>query len=356
MANQTLIIHCGDFKCGSTTLQNAFSTHSNLLRKVGVDYTSVFRGKKQSHFFLMEQMKAIHRGEISKIEGMAELNSHILEAGFDVTFLSSEAFQNYSKKPLADFRRQLDASIDLKVLYYVRPHEAAFLSRYAQRAKLGRNVGNIAIFLQEAQRYSLFEYGDKYDRFAEIIGEKNLIFRPFDRTLLIGNDIVTDAVSQCMQFMPAKPDMDTIPNTLKTSKIKNVTPNRATISVMQSLGRKVRAITDEPWLEVPIISKAIVETMTMLDTKIAAEYSADRIGIPEPILGHFQEYYLEDARRMDNHIIGNDLFLRNLQSIRPGSDFEQDLEVLFSKETCTLLEATLIGQAKLIQALIRKES
>lgn len=193
---RTLVLHIGDHKTGSTTIQHAFARGQVL-----IDGAAPFYGAALNHNHLVPLFKAIlaepqgpkgqkaHR-QLSKLtEGMASAASRDC-------VISAEEFEGFPPQGLRDLiERYFGGMFDrIRVVAYVRPHLQRVLSEYAERTKLGFFTGDLDAFFELCVARKLFFYQPRFQRWRAVFGE-DFVLRPFLRDVLLNESPLDDVVT-----------------------------------------------------------------------------------------------------------------------------------------------------------------
>lgn len=347
MLEKTLILHCGDYKCGSSSIQGAFSENYDVLRKHGVNYTSVYRDGRAAHAGLVEQLISIKKKESMQVSGVNALMEDMKASACDVTMISSEALQDYLDE-LPIFLNGLAEGVRVKVLYFARPHASVIVSRYLQRAKFGRPVGSIEDFIQSVKRHRNFMYHEKYTRLSALLGAGNVFVRPFSRDHLLGGDVLIDALS-VISGLGKDLNPGDILSSFSGEWDENISPGHTTVSIMQAIGRGLLSRGYADWSRSSQVMISMNAMVGILEKELGDSGDGKRIGIPDHLVASVISEYADDAARMDE-LLNTDLYVKSLGNIRSGCDFDPDLSNLFSGAALCAVRAMVESQ---VEALAR---
>jgi hypothetical protein len=182
-----VILHVGDPKTGSTSIQEALATGNWRC-----DGGSLFYSAPINHLPLARCLYAPderrHRAQRWS-EAAAALDGSDAETGV----ISAELFEFVD--PVA-VQRALDEFLPAhaataRVVAYVRPHADRFVSAYAERVKQGRFFASLDTMLERARDKGMFVYHPRFSRWRAVFGDR-LTVRPFLRDRLAGRDVVRD--------------------------------------------------------------------------------------------------------------------------------------------------------------------
>ena len=187
-----IVIHIGINKTGTSSLQFACSENHEALSASGILYPKIGQGYSAHHGIAFEihrdekknrpgdRWGALESGWLDRLEEMAK--------GHDVVVLSSEAFHSLGNPArVAEFF----AGHRVSVVVYLREHFGYVRSWY-QQAVQGNVVTCALSDFQGVRKAALCPVVDEWDA---AFGEENVYPRAFDRSELVGGDIVTDFFS-----------------------------------------------------------------------------------------------------------------------------------------------------------------
>lgn len=184
MTVKRLLLHVGDFKTGSTSIQvcleNGWFTAPD---------TTVLIPKSHNHIRLAV---ALRKGRSAK-KMSADIAAEIRASDADVAILSAEHFQMVGPERLMAWVETHLPELARKthVLCYVRPHAERLLSVYSEQTKLGVTEASLDDFVDHylsTRRHRLLR---RYAKWQKIF-KRRLILRPFLRSELKDGDAVTD--------------------------------------------------------------------------------------------------------------------------------------------------------------------
>ena len=193
---QTLIVHAGRHKTGTTTLQKFLRANGDLLENEGYFYPpSRLKGDGHHEIGALLTRSSIRElGRKSKRTLEARRKEFMNEVGgIDETIIiSSEAFQNCDPTVVMNFFK----GFDTKVVIYLREQTKYLISSYAQKVRATRYTDSIEKFYETTFTENYSEYVNSWH---QEFG-KNLTFRIYDRNELIGQDIVVDFMCGILQI------------------------------------------------------------------------------------------------------------------------------------------------------------
>jgi len=159
---KTLIVYAGDFKTGTSTAQSILARNTSLLKAQGVLYPSAGRKALNSHRLLMEDLKNFNNKNDLSLENWHELNEEIEKSNCNTILIAQEAFQNFINTETWKAVETISLNLNIKLLYYIRPHCDVFLSRFTQRLKFGKANGQFEDFFEQSLSERLFFFEDKH--------------------------------------------------------------------------------------------------------------------------------------------------------------------------------------------------
>lgn len=209
---KTLVLHIGDHKTGSTTLQDMFATGQLTLADGKLLYPGYL-----NHNYLLGQFRAelrrfssLRRSLVARPDrakyalhslpkgnaqrpNLPKLRSMIAETEAEFIVLSGEEFENIAPintKVVLDhwFSDLVD---DYRVIAYVRPHAARLVSNFAELVKLGEFRGDMADYLAKLLASERFHFAQRFLRWRNIFGDQ-FILRPMIRSELANHSVVDD--------------------------------------------------------------------------------------------------------------------------------------------------------------------
>ena len=185
-----LIIHLGDCKTGSTSIQSILANKawkSTLPFDTQIEYPCVF-----NHLRLV---KSLGSKKLSDQQEKLFLNigKRFEKSKADVGVLSAEQFEFLDPYLLDQaLKKYLPSLLDkLTLIAYIRPHADRLLASYTERIKKGAFRGTLEQFYQLFTEKKILDYAPRIAKWRSIFGDKYLI-KPFASSLLKQNDVVND--------------------------------------------------------------------------------------------------------------------------------------------------------------------
>lgn len=202
MINNTLLIHIGMPKTGTSALQKFLFANASKLEKYGWAYPVLLDQKDINSERLM-MIEQSGNGRDLYVEGV--LNNHKSEwnTGIEIisthlkvrnVILSSEDISEYeTDKFLEGVKEKCE---NVKVVIYLRRQDREIESIYNEHIKSAGEYNTFQEFITSDDSYKTWvDYLSKLDTISRIVGKENLIVRIYEKQQLIGNDTVTDFLS-----------------------------------------------------------------------------------------------------------------------------------------------------------------
>lgn len=189
-----LVIHLGDRKTGSTSIQAAMRGQ-------------IWQGGPS----LAYPVRGLHHGRLTKklAKGVPERQRRkvflkqkrlLEETAAEVAVISTEHFE--AVDPLA-FKQAMKTYIPgyedgMRLIAYVRPHVDRVVSSWAERTKLGLFYKPLEDFAKEVMTSERFLYFERFRRWQDIFSDR-FELRPMIRSHLYGRCVVRDFLSYALE-------------------------------------------------------------------------------------------------------------------------------------------------------------
>lgn len=198
--SNTLLIHIGMPKTGTSTLQKFLFINRKKLEEYGWSYPILSDDEIgiQEYAGIESCGNGYHifKDWVSsdiKSKWDKGMESAIKRLKYENVIISSEHSYSDADKFIADAKKKYE---NVKVIVYLRRQDRAIESLYNQLIKNGDEYNVFKKFIiSNAVPENFLEYTLKLDQISQIIGKENLIIRIYEKQQLIGNDIVTDFLS-----------------------------------------------------------------------------------------------------------------------------------------------------------------
>lgn len=190
---KTLVIHIGDHKTGTTTIQNALAVGTVNLQDAELLYPA-----KMNHNYLTGFITSHRKGtplprHLEGRDGLVEVAQQIAASSADYAVISAEAFENIPAPEFHDlvetfFRGCADR---IHIVAYVRPHAQRVLSSYAEQVKIGWFRGSMEEFFSHNLEIRRFHYMERFRQWRELFGA-DFTLRPMIRSELRNGSVLDD--------------------------------------------------------------------------------------------------------------------------------------------------------------------
>ena len=211
--HRTLLLHIGDQKAGSTTIQTAFAGG-----QIDFDRHSVLYPGQVSHNYLSNHVAAFARNGkfLASLPGrpnLEKLAERFRSGAHDFVFLSGEQFEGMDPDVVHDVvTRLFAASFDeIRVICYLRPHAPRIVSSYAEAIKIGNHHGTLDEFHQKTLARGRFCYAQRLQKWQARFGA-GLIVRPLIPDLLHNRSVLDDLIRSGMGPIPFRVRQETRAN------------------------------------------------------------------------------------------------------------------------------------------------
>lgn len=333
MQRPRLVLHLGDHKTGSTSIQAALASGRVAAEGLSLCYP-MGRPRREQHNHIARALIRRTRGA-AVADPFPALAAEIRAAGADVTILSAENFEFAAPEAL---RAALETHLPdylpgLALIVYLRPHAERLVSSFAEQVKQGLFLGDLAAFHAAALADGRFLYAPRLDRWRAVFGDR-LIVRPMVRAALKAGDVVADFLDRAFAGAAVTRPVQAIRNA------KATVPDLALLLALQTalapLRRRGRPGAAEP--------------VRTLGWRLARMLDADRVpGAPEPALhralaAEVAAAYAADAAAVDRDFLGADILAPHLAEApgrAPEAARSLALEDNFDPSTVRVIRAWL---------------
>ncbi|MDE7431205.1 MAG: hypothetical protein K2N34_04730, partial [Lachnospiraceae bacterium] len=197
----TLLIHIGTPKTGTTALQSFLLNNSSILEKYGWSYPILIDG--EIGYWERYEVETAGNGNKIYYDGIVNGMRSEWDKGWDIV-LRCLSNKNVILSEEAVYRRGVDAFLsnakekydNIKVIVYLRRQDRFIESLYNQSIKGNIQYKTFEEFVDtDAVVDNFLDYEWKLDSISQIVGRENLIVRIYEKQQLIGNNTVTDFMS-----------------------------------------------------------------------------------------------------------------------------------------------------------------
>lgn len=291
-----IVFHLGDRKTGSTAIQNALRTQPWTGELPKVAFTARLHHARLAEAFLPGAPPG--KGE-AQMQGLA-IEIDALDAGLVV--VSSENFESADPAPLAAAIDRLLAprASRIRLIGYVRPHIERVVSSWAERVKLGLFQRPLGAYIERTGRNGRFLYHDRLTRWRAAFGPAYTV-RPMIRAGLLDGDVVQDFLAFAFDGRPFR---------LTHPVQANESLSLRHLAVLAALHRAFAQMDGAPE---PKLRGAIGRNLALRLAAVPAGVSP-KPAVPRARLGELQDYYREDAARIDADFFTGEPMTRALQA------------------------------------------
>lgn len=197
MTSKALVLHIGDPKTGSSSIQQALFQRRVECASVSIDYPA----KLNSVHLANSIRRASHANEL---EYNFRTTANWLDASDgDVAVLSAEQFSSIDPVDVDQvFSQYIPKHAQaMSVVAYARPHVSRFLSAYAQRVKVGSLQSDVETFFEESNGKRFLNYSRRFKKWRNLYGDR-FVLRPMVRKELRDGDVVADFVGIVVKNAP----------------------------------------------------------------------------------------------------------------------------------------------------------
>lgn len=197
-----LVIHIGDPKNGSTSIQRAMQAGACQCDSVSLAVQPELNASALANSLNPNRGNAKRRAQ-ARPRLFAEKARWVQETDADVGILSAEFFSAVAptavQAALSEFLPQQAGGT--RILAYVRPHAGRALSGYAQRLKTGAFKGTLEDFVRYLGQAPALYYTPRFAAWQETFGA-GFTLRPFIRDQLRDQDVVSDFFHHVLRGAP----------------------------------------------------------------------------------------------------------------------------------------------------------
>lgn len=194
-SGRMLLIHIGDHKTGSTTIQNAFATSC-----VQIDGEVPCYPGRLNHNFLPSALnnrykaKGLKKDVRSRVV-LNKLGQSLKLASTKHSLISGEMLE---RTPPVLLKRFVDEYVgsaydEVRVIAYVRPHAERLLSGYAEATKIGASQKSLQAFCDRAAKEERLQYARRFQAWRDTFGDQ-FTLRPMIRSALTNGLLLDDFI------------------------------------------------------------------------------------------------------------------------------------------------------------------
>lgn len=310
----TIYLHVGTAKTGTTAIQNFCSENQEVLNQQGYYYPEfTYRYPSASrlrngHFLF---------GRVHDEDGIRDdkREEEIFKEGFQKIY---EAFETYPNIILSDeglwtcgFRDEKNVwekikeeigekQIAIKVIVYLRIQDTFLYSWWSQRVKEGLRGESQLTWERMAEELPMIQldYYDMLEKIADYVGKDNIIVRRFDAERFIGGDLYTDFIDALgltySEEYHIKSEMRNISLTRNNNEIKRILNRLPELDADgNAMFRQMLVEQSEYQEEDDMYSMFSEEERTVFLTK----YHEGNIQIAKEYLGEEELFFPKDGKK-----------------------------------------------------------
>ena len=182
-----LIIHLGDRKTGSTSIQAALARKNWCCDSAHLIYPS-----RSNHNSLANAIRGEKTG-MSLPQRVERLRRRLLGSDAEFGVISAEDFEIVSPSDLSTFLGNYFPELlpRFRLIAYIRPHAERLLSSFVERLKNGARYSSPSQLHRDFLSKGFLNYAPRMREWRNTFDEK-ILFKPFIRTLLYEQDVVSD--------------------------------------------------------------------------------------------------------------------------------------------------------------------
>lgn len=190
-----LVLHIGDMKTGTTSIQSALLKQNWQGTDRKVCYP-VPPGQPYHH----DLVELIRLGETERVNGWFEfLRRTVGESDAEVAVISSELLEEFPPEQVLEiFSHQMpEHAPTMRVIAYARPHAERVMSSWTQQVKLGFFSEGVEEFLPGFLARRKLAYYERFGAWRDAVGGR-FTLRPMIRKALLNGDVVEDFMEQIL--------------------------------------------------------------------------------------------------------------------------------------------------------------
>ena len=298
MTAKSLVLHIGDPKTGTTSIQEVLGFGQWKSPSINVEFTKQLNSFPLANA-LCNPMQTHHR-----VERFTETAKWLEESTADIAIISAEQF--YRVDPvelLATMREFLPQFADtVRVVAYVRPHVSRMISAYMQRTKSGLSLGPIETLFESTKSDNLLQFTPRFQLWREVFGD-GFTLRPMIRNQLHNGDVVADFMNCALHGEPVE---------LLGGGKANASLTLETLAGL----REVQFILKEN--DIPKGTRNYVGDQVGRTLAASNKLTGTRLKISQDLYESIRDYCADDAAALDDAFFGAPLMTKALTE--QGSD------------------------------------
>lgn len=182
-----LIIHLGDTKTGSTSIQKALVGNICATPGKTILYPTGNQHRNLAKTLSTQRLFGAREAQFNRVY------SAFQDSDADYGIVSAEHFQFVEPQALRDAIGTYWPELlgQVRLLAYVRPHAEKMLSAFSERVKLGADLRSLESFFDILSAGAALDYAPRFEKWRDTFGAR-FELRPFVRERLYQGDVVAD--------------------------------------------------------------------------------------------------------------------------------------------------------------------
>lgn len=328
---KSLVIHIGDPKTGTTSLQSTLHERKYAMKGPSIFYGPRFNGNRMAGMIYSTQN---HREQ--KIFNMLRRYAqHYNNSDSDIGVFSAESLAwvdpSRAKKIFLDLFDIEESKI--RIVCYLKPHCDFFLSRFSQHVKNGLYSGTMDKYCRFV--FSKMNYSERMHRWQDSFPGQVEVY-PYSRRVLLNSDISFDFFKRVLS-----PDQLNIQQTYRW----NISPSVRQLSICRQYYIDLFGYCDNDIRGLRKFPKSYVKIHKYFERTNNAGATGDKLRLHSSLSEKIYQTFESDAMAIDKLLNTEGFFLKALsegkdEAIREPQDLR--LEANFSKMDALLVERLLL--------------
>lgn len=182
-----IVIHLGDTKTGSTSIQKALVAKAYDIPGKTLLYPTMNNHVALAKTLTLERRFSEREKRFTRVYGAFKASDA------DYGIVSAEHFQFVDPHVLNEAIESYWPGLRdrIRLVAYVRPHASKILSTFSERVKLGAGIETLEDFIDLMSEKRAFDYADRFAAWRQVFGAR-FTLRPFIRDRLYKRDAVQD--------------------------------------------------------------------------------------------------------------------------------------------------------------------
>lgn len=305
-----LIVHLGDTKTGSTSIQRALVQEAYDIPGVSICYPT-----GNHHIAMAKTLTRKHR-LAERGKRFERINTALQQSDADYGIVSAEHFQFVDPEVFAGAIAEFWPGFEkqMRLVAYVRPHPDKLVSSFSERVKLGNAMGSFESYLDTMSNSGGIDYLPRFQKWRDVFGER-FTLRPFVRNELHRQDAVADFFRFVLGHEAFTVSDDISANTSLT------VPQLALLREVHTVFHaRLKARGRKRTPKLVEARSALGRTTSERIREAGLDKNGQKFRIPERFAERIQERYRTDAEALDREFF-------------TGNPMSEALETISSKTT-----------------------